>query len=86
MDKLECSKATATRCIEELRNYLNAPLDYNRKRGGYFYNQQNAEKSYELPGGSAPKNLTACSFVIKSCKTSARSTQPADNPATTKNR
>lgn len=50
MDKLECSKATATRCIEELRNYLNAPLDYDRKRGGYFYNQQNAEKPYELPG------------------------------------
>jgi len=50
MDKLECSKATATRCIEELRNYLNAPLDYDRKRGGYFYNQQHAEKPYELPG------------------------------------
>ena len=50
MDKLECSKATVTRCIEELRNYLNAPLDYDRKRGGYFYNQQHAEKPYELPG------------------------------------
>jgi proteasome accessory factor C len=50
MDKLECSKATATRCIEELRIYLNAPLDYDRKRGGYFYNQRNAESPYELPG------------------------------------
>jgi proteasome accessory factor C len=50
MDNLECSKATVTRCIEELRIYLNAPLDYDRKRGGYFYNQQNAEKPYELPG------------------------------------
>jgi proteasome accessory factor C len=50
MDKLECSKATATRCIEELRNYLNAPLEYERKLNGYFYNQQNAEKPYELPG------------------------------------
>ena len=50
MDKLECSKATASRCIEELRNYLNAPLDYDRKRGGYFYDQQHAEKPYELPG------------------------------------
>jgi proteasome accessory factor C len=50
MDKLECSKATATRCIEELRNYLNAPLVYDRKQGGYYYNQQNAEKPYELPG------------------------------------
>ena len=26
------------------------PLDYDRKRGGYFYNQQNAEKPFELPG------------------------------------
>ena len=50
MDKLECSKATASRCIEELRNYLNAPLEYDRKRGGYFYDQQHAEKPYELPG------------------------------------
>ena len=25
MNKLECSKATVTRSIEELRNYLNAP-------------------------------------------------------------
>ena len=50
MDKLECSKATVTRCIEELRNYLNAPLDYDRNQGGYYYNQQNAEKPYELPG------------------------------------
>jgi predicted DNA-binding transcriptional regulator YafY len=25
-------------------------LDYDRKRGGYFYNQQNAVKPYELPG------------------------------------
>ena len=50
MDKLECSKATATRCIEELRNYLNAPLDYDRQRRGYFYNQQHADKPYELPG------------------------------------
>ena len=50
MDKLECSKATATRCIEELRNFLNAPLDYDRKQGGYLYNQQHADKPYELPG------------------------------------
>ncbi|MGZ8232892.1 helix-turn-helix transcriptional regulator, partial [Methylobacter tundripaludum] len=50
MEKMECSKATATRCIEELRNYLNAPLAYDRKRNGYFYNQAAAEKPYELPG------------------------------------
>ena len=50
MDKLQCSKSTVTRCIEELRNYLNAPLEYDRQRHGYFYNQQHADKPYELPG------------------------------------
>jgi len=48
-DKLECSRATVTRCIEELRNYLNAPLDYDRQRRSYFYNQQSPDKLYKLP-------------------------------------
>jgi hypothetical protein len=36
--------------------------------------------------GLVPKNLTACLFVIKSCKTSALTYESADNPVTTKNR
>ncbi|MFA5922954.1 MAG: WYL domain-containing protein [Methylococcaceae bacterium] len=69
MDKLECSKATATRCIEELRNYLNAPLGYDRKLNGYFYNQQNAEKPYELPGlwfsAEELNGLLICHQILK---------------------
>jgi predicted DNA-binding transcriptional regulator YafY len=49
-EQLECSKATVTRTIETLRDYLNAPLEYNREANGYFYNQQSANKPYELPG------------------------------------
>ncbi len=50
MERLECSKSTADRTIETLRDHLNAPLEYNREANGYFYNQQSSSKSYELPG------------------------------------
>ena len=49
MVKLECSQATAERDIQELRNFLNAPLEYDRKHNGYYYNQS-GDKPYELPG------------------------------------
>jgi predicted DNA-binding transcriptional regulator YafY len=48
-ERLECSRATVTRTIEDLRDYLNAPIEYNRKANGYFYNQQ-AGEMFELPG------------------------------------
>jgi proteasome accessory factor C len=50
MNELECAKATATRYIEDMRTYLNAPLEYDRKLNGYYYDQQHAEKPYQLPG------------------------------------
>ena len=50
MEQLECSKSTADRSIETLRDSLNAPLEYNREANGYFYNQQSLNKPYELPG------------------------------------
>ncbi len=48
-ERLECSRATVTRTIEDLRDFLNAPLEYDRQANGYFYDQQ-AEAMYELPG------------------------------------
>ena len=48
--QLECSKSTATRLVETLRDDLNAPLEYNREANGYFYNQKSPNKPYELPG------------------------------------
>lgn len=49
-EQLECSKSTATRTIETLRDHLNAPLEYNREANGYLYNQKSSRKPYELPG------------------------------------
>ncbi len=50
MNELECAKATATRYIEDMRTYLDAPLEYDRKLNGYYYNRQHADKPYQLPG------------------------------------
>ncbi len=50
MEQLECSNSTATRSIENLRDNLNAPLEYSREANGYYYNQQSAQKPYQLPG------------------------------------
>jgi proteasome accessory factor C len=47
--KLGCSRATVDRAIEDARDFLGAPLTYDRERNGYYY--ANAERSvYELPG------------------------------------
>jgi len=48
-ERLECSRATVTRTIEDLRDYLNAPIEYSRKANGYFYNPS-AGEMFELPG------------------------------------
>ena len=36
-EKLECSRATATRVIKELRDYFGAPVEYDRSAQGYWY-------------------------------------------------
>ena len=57
MKELECAKASATRYIDDMRTYLGAPLEYDRKLNGYYYDRQHADKPYQLPdSGSAPKN------------------------------
>lgn len=33
-EKLECSRATATRIIEEMRDFLGAPIEYDRPANG----------------------------------------------------
>jgi predicted DNA-binding transcriptional regulator YafY len=47
--ELECSRATVKRIIEDMRLYLNAPIVYERERGGYRYDQAEGAM-YELPG------------------------------------
>lgn len=49
-DKLQCSRATVARSVDAMRDYLGAPIDYDRNRNGYCYDLENAEHPYELPG------------------------------------
>ncbi len=46
---LECSNSTIDRTIEDLRDHLGAPIIYDRKRNGYYYDDS-ADSRYELPG------------------------------------
>jgi predicted DNA-binding transcriptional regulator YafY len=48
-EKIECSRATVSRIIQELREYFNAPLEYDRERNGYYYALKPGE-TFELPG------------------------------------
>lgn len=69
MSELECSKATATRCIETLRDYLNAPLEYHRQENGYYYNLQSGRHAFELPGlwfsVDELNGLLICQHILK---------------------
>jgi len=47
--QLECSRATAKRVIEDLRDCLGAPIKYDRERNGYYYDRSQ-QPLYELPG------------------------------------
>ncbi|MBI5331926.1 MAG: YafY family transcriptional regulator [Betaproteobacteria bacterium] len=46
MQELECSRATLTRILAEMRDLLAAPIEYDAVRGGYRYSHE----AYELPG------------------------------------
>ena len=48
-ETLECSQSTVERIIANMRNYLNAPIEYDQERNGYYYNTQNKE-NYQQPG------------------------------------
>ena len=48
-EKLECKHATVERIMKEMRLYLNAPIKYDKKTNGYFYDRT-VEEKYELPG------------------------------------
>ena len=50
MERMECSRATLFRAIEDLRDRLGAPLTYDRGSGGYFYDSRQGAHQYELPG------------------------------------
>ncbi|HFE38906.1 MAG TPA: hypothetical protein ENK06_10895 [Gammaproteobacteria bacterium] len=46
---LECSSATIERTIRDMRDYLGAPIVYDREHNGYYYDETGGQQ-YELPG------------------------------------
>lgn len=48
-ERLECSPATVKRIIRDMRLYLNAPIEYDRERNGYYYADAEGPR-FELPG------------------------------------
>ena len=48
--RLECSRATVNRTIAAMRNFLNAPIEYDRERNGYLYASEGIAENWELPG------------------------------------
>lgn len=46
-DSLECSRATAARAIQEMRDYFGAPIEYDRITNGYHYI---GDQAFQLPG------------------------------------
>jgi proteasome accessory factor C len=49
-DKLECSESTIKRLVGLMRNHFDAPIIYDRKRNGYYYDMETGAHPYELPG------------------------------------
>lgn len=47
--KLECSRATVKRAIDDARDFLGAPIKYNHRLNGYYYDTSD-NPMYELPG------------------------------------
>jgi proteasome accessory factor C len=50
IERLECSEPTVFRTVRAMRYYLDAPIAWDRERGGYYYESDAAGGRYELPG------------------------------------
>lgn len=48
-EKLQCARATLARTIEDMRDFLGAPISFDRALNGYHY-AASGEHPYELPG------------------------------------
>jgi len=60
--ELECSRASLTRIIAEMRDYFDAPIEFDKEAGGYIYGRD----TFELPGlWFTPSELLALSAAHK---------------------
>lgn len=56
--ELECSRASLTRIIAEMRDFFDAPIEFDKEAGGYRYSRD----AFELPGlWFTPSELLALS-------------------------
>lgn len=46
---LECSESTVKRTVEHMRDFLGAPIEYDREANGYYYDT-GQQAAFELPG------------------------------------
>lgn len=60
-ERFELSKKTAQRCIESLRDRLEAPLEYDRSKKGYFYRDTN----FQLPASDVTQEEILAVLVAK---------------------
>lgn len=49
-EELECERVTVGRIINYMRNFLGAPIVFDAKNNGYYYDRKEGNHSYELPG------------------------------------
>ena len=67
-EDLECSRATRERLIRDMREYLHAPIVYDRNYNGYRYDPELALQTYELPGlwfnAQELQALLACQHLL----------------------
>jgi predicted DNA-binding transcriptional regulator YafY len=60
--ELECSRASLTRILAEMRDFFDAPIEYDKEAGGYRYGRD----AFELPGlWFTPSELLALSAAQK---------------------
>lgn len=64
-EKLECTEGSAKRLIHQLRDYWQAPLEYDSERRGWYYHP---DSTFELPGlwltAAELQSLTALLHLI----------------------
>lgn len=67
LERLECSRATFTRLIREMKDGFGAPIEYVRSANGYRYSEV-ADHPFELPGlwfnASELHALLACQQLL----------------------
>lgn len=78
-EMLECSSSTITRLIDEMRDFFNAPIEYDQNKHSYYYAQDN---QFELPGwwltASELRGMASILTILKEMQTGLLGTELND--------